>query len=193
MNLPNKLTMLRVFLIPIIVVLFLLREVIGDNTFIFMGVLFVIASVTDFFDGYIARKQNIVTTFGKFMDPLADKLLVLSALVMFSTYYTENFNTSLTMWMPFWVVIIVIARELIVTSIRLVAVGEGIILHASVWGKYKTAVTMVTLVFYFFVMPYNTSMINIIGVSLVGLSVLLTIGSGLDYLIKNKTIILKTI
>ena len=193
MNLPNKLTMLRVFLIPIIVILFILREALGDLTFILMGILFVIASVTDFFDGYLARKQNIVTTFGKFMDPLADKLLVLSALVMFSSYYTENFTASLTMWMPFWVVIIIIARELIVTSIRLVAVGEGIILHASKWGKYKTAVTMVTLVYYFFMMPFDTQVINIIGVVLVLISVLLTIGSGLDYLIKNKQIILKTI
>ncbi len=193
MNLPNKLTMLRIFIIPLIVVLYLLNDIIGDSTFIIIGILFVIAALTDYFDGKIARNNDIVTTFGKFMDPLADKLLVLSSLMILSDYFTANFQGSITMWMPFWVVLIILARELIVTSIRLVAVGEGIILHASKWGKYKTAFTMITIVFYFFVMPLDIQIINIIGLILLTISVLLTIGSGVDYFIKNKAIILKSV
>jgi len=192
MNVPNKLTMLRIVIIPLIVAVYLLRKPIGDSTWIIMGVLFILASVTDYFDGAIARKRNIVTTFGKFMDPLADKLLVLTTLLLLTDYYVRTSAGTLTMWMPFWIVLIVLARELIVTSIRLVAVGEGIILHASKWGKYKTAGTMVTLAYYFFIMPMDTQMINIVGVILISISVLLTIGSGVDYFIKNKQIILES-
>jgi len=158
-----------------------------------MGILFIGASITDYFDGKIARSRNIVTTFGKFIDPLADKLLVLGTLMIFSDFYANNFQGTTTMWLPFWVTFIILGRELIVTSIRLVAVGEGIILHASKWGKYKTAFTMVTLVYYFFVMPLDNPIINIIGISMVSISVLLTIGSGVDYFMKNKHIILRSI
>ena len=192
MNLPNKLTMMRIFIIPLIVILYLLRNAIGSFTFPLMGIFFIIASITDYLDGKLARKLNIVTTFGKFIDPLADKLLVLGTLMIFSDYYVQ-FQPSTTMWMPFWIVLIVLARELIVTSIRLVAVGEGIILHASKWGKYKTATTMVTLVYYFFIMPMDILTLNIVGIVMVVISVLLTIGSGVDYFMKNKSIILKSV
>jgi CDP-diacylglycerol--glycerol-3-phosphate 3-phosphatidyltransferase len=157
-----------------------------------IGILFILASITDYLDGKIARSRNIVTTFGKFVDPLADKLLVLGSLLLLADYYSINQDGTLYMWMPFWVVLIVLARELIVTSIRLVAVGEGIVLHASKWGKYKTATTMVTIVYYFFLMPLNNNIINAIGLALLILSVLLTIGSGVDYFAKNKKIILKS-
>lgn len=193
MSLPNKLTMFRVFIIPIIIVIYIVRNSIGDATFIIIGILFVLASITDYFDGKIARDRNIVTTFGKFADPLADKLLVLGSLLILANYYTLNQDGSTYMWMPFWIVFIVLARELIVTSIRLVAVGEGIVLHASKWGKYKTAITMVTIIFYFFVMPLDIAALNIVGVVLIGLSVAFTIGSGVDYFIKNKDIILKSV
>ncbi len=193
MNLPNKLTMIRIFLVPIIFVLYIIRNTIGDSTFYIIGTLFILASITDYFDGYIARKRNIVTTFGKFVDPLADKLLVLGSLLLLANYYTSNGDGSTYMWMPFWIVFIVLARELIVTSIRLVAVGEGIVLHASKWGKYKTAVTMVTIVFYFFIMPLDIEALNIVGIGLLVLSVIFTIGSGVDYFIKNKEMILKSI
>ena len=192
MNLPNKLTMLRILIIPIIVVLYILRDIIGNSTFIIIGILFILASITDYFDGKIARSRNIVTTFGKFMDPLADKLLVLGTLMIIADFYSINQNGTLYMWMPFWIVLIVLARELIVTSIRLVAVGEGIILHASKWGKYKTAFTMVTIVYYFFIMTLDIQMLNVIGVVLISISVILTIGSGIDYFNKNKSIILKS-
>ncbi len=193
MNLPNKLTLLRMAIIPLLIVIYLLMDTIGEMTFILIGILFMLAAITDFFDGYLARKNNIVTTFGKFMDPLADKLLVLGALMLLSHYYTANHLGTLTMWMPFWVVFIILARELLVTSIRLVAVGEGIILHASKFGKYKAAVTMVTIVYYFFIMPLDLRITNTIGIILVAVSVLLTIGSGVDYFLKNKGIILKSI
>ncbi len=195
MNLPNKLTMLRILIIPAIVLIYVLRNAIGSEglSFLIMGILFILASITDYFDGKIARSRNIVTTFGKFIDPLADKLLVLGTLMVFSDFYATNYQGSITMWMPFWVVLIILARELIVTSIRLVAVGGGIILHASKWGKYKTAFTMMTIVFYFFVMPVDNFVINIIGIVMVSISVLLTIGSGVDYFMKNKHIILESI
>ncbi|MCK4552357.1 MAG: CDP-diacylglycerol--glycerol-3-phosphate 3-phosphatidyltransferase [Tenericutes bacterium] len=193
MNLPNKLTMLRILLIPIIVVIYYLRDYIGDLTFIIIGILFIIASITDYLDGKIARSRNLVTTFGKFVDPLADKLLVLGSLLILANFYTINQNGTLFMWMPFWIVFIILARELIVTSIRLVAVGEGIILHASIWGKYKTAFTMVTVIYYFFLMPLDIVSLNIIGVVLISISLLLTIWSGIDYFKKNKEIILKSI
>ncbi len=194
MNLPNRLTMIRIIIIPLIVALYLLIDVIGTGlTLILIGVLFILASLTDYLDGKIARKRNIVTTFGKFVDPLADKLLVVSTLMILCDFYVKNTDGSLYMFMPFWIVLIVIARELIVTSIRLVAVGEGIILHASKWGKYKTAFTMLTLVYYFFIMPYDLPVINIVGVVFLGISVILTIGSGVDYFMKNKEIILKSV
>lgn len=193
MNLPNKLTMLRIFLIPVFVVIYLLRTTIGDMTFYIMAIVFVLASVTDFLDGHIARKRNIVTTFGKFIDPLADKLLVISALFVLSDFYAQaTLHVSLYMWMPFWIVLIIIARELTVTSIRLVAVGEGIILHASKLGKYKTAFTMITIIYYLIIMPLDTNVINIIGVLLTSISVVLTLISGIDYYIKNKELILKS-
>lgn len=193
MNLPNKLTTMRMIIIPIILVLYLLKEYIGDATLPTIGVLFVLASITDYLDGFIARKNNLVTTFGKFMDPLADKLLVLGTLLILSDVYTTYYINTVTMWMPFWVVFIVLSRELIVTSIRLVAVGEGKILHASNLGKYKTAATMVTIVYYLFVMPFNIQIINIIGIVLVILSVFLTVWSGLDYFLKNRMLLLKEI
>lgn len=197
MNLPNKLTMLRIFIIPIIVIIYILRNDIGNITFTILGILFILASITDYFDGKIARSRNIVTTFGKFVDPLADKLLVLGSLMILSDYYVANLaanpNQPLFMWMPFWAVFIILARELIVTSIRLVAVGEGIVLHASKWGKYKTAFTMITIIYYFFIMPLDIQALNIIGIVLVSLSILLTIFSGIDYFIKNKKIILQSV
>jgi CDP-diacylglycerol---glycerol-3-phosphate 3-phosphatidyltransferase len=198
MNLPNKLTMIRILIIPIIVILFLLRDYLGKMQIqlIIMGILFVIAAITDYFDGKIARKRNIVTTFGKFIDPLADKLLVITALLIFHSYYITYSGTILSnsaLWMPFWVIWVIISRELIVTSIRLVAIGEGKVLPAGKLGKYKAAFTMITLVYYFFVMPLDISVINIIGIIFVNISVILTIISGIDYFIKNKNIILKEI
>jgi CDP-diacylglycerol--glycerol-3-phosphate 3-phosphatidyltransferase len=191
MNLPNKLTLLRMIIIPVIFVIYLLNGYIGNATLPIIGVLFTLASITDFLDGYIARRNNIVTTFGKFMDPLADKLLVLGTLIILSDIYTINYLGTTSMWMPFWVAFVVLARELIVTSIRLVAVNEGKVLHASKLGKYKTALTMITIVYYLFVMPLDVEIINIIGIVMVCLSVFMTLWSGFDYFMKNRKFILK--
>jgi CDP-diacylglycerol--glycerol-3-phosphate 3-phosphatidyltransferase len=196
MNLPNKLTMVRIFIIPFIVLIYFLRNTIdqgADNLSLYiMGVLFVIASVTDYFDGKIARKNNIVTTFGKFIDPLADKLLVTTTLIILSNLYYVEMSGNF-MWMPFWVVLIVITRDLIVTSIRLVAINEGKVVAAKMSGKLKTALTMVTITYYFFIMPFDTQVINIIGMVMTIAFVFLTVYSATDYFIKNKDIIFKEI
>lgn len=196
MNLPNKLTMIRIFIIPFIVIIFFLNKQIDkvlDNLSLYiMGVLFIAASVTDYFDGKIARARNIVTTFGKFIDPLADKLLVTTTLILLSNYYYVNLN-GLFMWMPFWVVLIVITRDLIVTSIRLVAINEGTIVAAKWSGKIKTAFTMLTIVYYFFIMPFGGDVISIIGMIMTIIFVILTVYSAVDYFLKNKDIIFKEI
>jgi CDP-diacylglycerol--glycerol-3-phosphate 3-phosphatidyltransferase len=196
MNLPNKLTMIRIFIIPFIVLIYFLRNTIdqaADNLALYiMGVLFIIASVTDYFDGKIARKNNIVTTFGKFIDPLADKLLVTTTLIILSNLYYVEMNGNF-MWMPFWVVLIVITRDLIVTSIRLVAINEGKVVAAKMSGKLKTALTMVTITYYFFIMPFDIQVINIIGMVMTIAFVFLTVYSAVDYFIKNKDIIFKEI
>ncbi len=184
MNVPNRLTTLRMILIPVMVVLYLFEDTIGAMTFMIMGIIFVIASVTDFFDGHIARKNNIVTTFGKFMDPLADKLLIISALLIFMD--AAFYNSSI--WMPFWFVLLIVGRELMVTSIRLVAVGTGKLIAASHLGKYKTALSMVAFAYYFFLMPIENLSVQITGVVLMLGVLFLTLLSGIDYLLKNKTL-----
>jgi CDP-diacylglycerol--glycerol-3-phosphate 3-phosphatidyltransferase len=185
MSLPNRLTMFRIVLIPFLIALHLLSN--GDyGWFAAMGAVFAIASATDFLDGHIARKHNLVTTFGKFMDPLADKLLVMAALLLLTSVQTDK----PWMWMPYWVPLIVLSRELVVTSIRLVAVGDGKIIAASMLGKAKTFVTMTAILYYFFVMPWNVFVLNILGYGLVGGAVLLTLWSGIDYFLQNKSAIL---
>jgi CDP-diacylglycerol---glycerol-3-phosphate 3-phosphatidyltransferase len=196
MNLPNKLTMLRMILIPVMIAVYLLRNAMGPNVYWIMGIIFVVASFTDFLDGYIARKRNIVTTFGKFMDPLADKLLVMTALLIIADVYAKNLLGN--MWMPFWVPLIILAREFIVTSVRLVAVNEGKVIAASNLGKAKTALTMLAIIWYLFVLPINFSdslslIVSIIGWTLMGGSVLMTLISGYDYVWKNRNIIFTSI
>jgi len=182
--------MIRIILVPVMIIIYLLKDLIGNPVYLIMGIIFVIASFTDYLDGKIARKRNIVTTFGKFIDPLADKLLVMAALLILA----DNFRFDSTMWMPFWVPIIILAREFIVTSIRLVAVGGGKIIAASNLGKYKTALTMATITYYLFVLPnVSHTIFDILGIILVGLSVIMTLISGFDYFMKNKNIILESI
>lgn len=188
MNLPNKLTMLRVILIPVMIIVYLLNNQIGELTYLIMGIIFVVASLTDYLDGYIARKRNIVTTFGKFMDPLADKLLVMSALLILADIAAKGLLNGI--WMPFWAPVIILAREFIVTSVRLVAVGEGNIIAASKLGKAKTATTMVAIIWYFFLLPYIDSIvIQGAGIVLMALAVALTLYSGFDYVWKNRKFI----
>ncbi len=133
MNLPNKITMLRIIMIPFFV-FFMLTDVVKYSNYI-AAVIFIVASITDTLDGYIARKYNLVSNFGKFMDPLADKLLVCSALICFVSIPNNP--------MPVWGVIIIISREFIISGFRLVASDAGVVLAASWWGKVKTVTQMV--------------------------------------------------
>ena len=136
MNLPNKLTVLRVILIPFFVVSMMIEN--GANqTFRYVAAaIFIIASLTDMLDGKIARKYNLVTNFGKFMDPLADKLLVCSALICLIQLGQ----------LPAWMVIIIVSREFIISGFRLVAAEQGIVIAASYWGKFKTTFQMIAVV-----------------------------------------------
>lgn len=134
MNLPNKLTVLRVALIPVYLLFLLCFEI--PHHMVWALVVFALASVTDMLDGKIARKNNLVTTFGKFLDPLADKLLVMSALICFAF---ERLIDPI-------VVVIILGREFMVTGLRLVVANEGVVVAAGIWGKLKTAFTMVALI-----------------------------------------------
>ena len=171
MNLPNKLTTLRVIMIPF-VVFFMLTDVGGSaNKWIALA-LFVVASLTDFLDGKIARKYNLVTNFGKFMDPLADKLLVCSALICL-----QDLDR-----VPAWVVIVIIAREFIISGFRLVASDNGIVIAASYWGKFKPTFQMLMII----VMIMNLGgAFDMVGTVLMWIALALTIISLVDYIAKN--------
>ena len=190
MNLPNKLTILRVFMIPFFV-LFMLLSVSGMDieeasvsvssftTYRITAVaIFCIASFTDFLDGYIARKQGLVTDFGKFMDPLADKLLVCSALILLTAEGS----------LPSWVVITIIAREFIISGFRLVASDNGIVIAASWWGKFKTVSQMIMCIV--LMLPGVPKLIGpvVTGV-IIAAAVILTVVSLIDYMAKNIKVI----
>lgn len=199
MNLANKLTIFRMILVPFFVIVGYLGttgvlpgEILGIPTYLWiMNIIFIIASITDKLDGYIARSKNMVTTFGKFLDPLADKILVLSALVMLVEFGK----------IPAWIPIIVLAREFLVSGYRLVAVEKGgKVVAASVWGKLKTVTQMIAIILVF-LDKYNFAdfirqgamqmgtfsyTLNIITTVLLTISVIATIFSGYDYLKKGK-------
>jgi len=176
MNLPNKLTVLRVIMVPFFVA-FMLYPLAGESSKYVALALFCIASFTDFLDGYLARKNNLVTNFGKFMDPLADKLLVCSALIYLCS--TGQLAT--------WIVLVIIAREFIISGFRLVASDNGIVIAASYWGKFKTVshMTMIILLILDFQNPIMTIVTNIV----VWVGVALTIISLVDYVWKNKQVL----
>ncbi len=171
MNLPNKLTMMRALLVPVFVVLLLLEN--GENQALRVAALlvFCIASFTDFLDGQIARRQNLVTNFGKFMDPLADKLLVCSGLICMISLNE----------LPAWYVIIIIAREFIISGFRLVASDRGIVIAASWWGKFKTVSQMVLLILLIVNLPVLAVFTGIFK----WIALILTIVSLVDYMAKN--------
>ena len=172
MNLPNKLTLFRVILIPFFV-LFMLVDITAYDKWIALAI-FIVASLTDLLDGKIARKYNLVTNFGKFMDPLADKLLVCSALICL---------VALTK-IPAWIVIIIIAREFIISGFRLIASDNGVVIAASYWGKFKTTFQMVMIC----LMIADIEAISLITTVVMWIALILTIVSLVDYLIKNKDV-----
>ena len=172
MNLPNKLTMLRVFMIPFFIV-FLLIPVTPYDKWIALAI-FILASLTDLLDGKIARKYHLVTNFGKFMDPLADKLLVCAALICLI-----ELNK-----IPAWMVIIIIAREFIISGFRLVASDNGLVIAASYWGKFKTTFQMVAVC----LLIADVEALSLVTQIVLWIAVILTVVSLVDYLVKNKDV-----
>lgn len=183
MNLPNKLTVLRVALIPFFM-FFLLFFELGERLHMILAmIVFIVASLTDMLDGKIARSQNLVTTFGKFLDPLADKLLVMVALI---TFAFERLIDPVS-------VVIILSREFMVTGLRLVVAGEGVVVAAGIWGKLKTAFTMIAMIAIMFLqvlVPAEKgspdlnwhSAIFLVNEALIWISVVLTVISGWIYL-----------
>ena len=178
MNLPNKLTVLRVLLIPFFVAALLWEH--GENqTMRWAAVLiFVVASLTDLLDGKIARKYNMVTNFGKFMDPLADKLLVCSALICLIELGQ----------LPAWMVIVIISREFIISGFRLIASDNGVVIAASYWGKFKTTFQMIMIC----LMIANLEPLHLFTDIVMWIALLLTVISLMDYLLKNKEVMKET-
>ena len=175
MNLPNKLTVMRVILIPFFVVSLLafngqvqiLRHLACGN--------FIVASLTDMLDGKIARKYNLVTNFGKFMDPLADKLLVCSALICLIQLGQ----------MPAWMVIVIVSREFIISGFRLVAAEQGIVIAASYWGKFKTTFQMIAVI----LMIVNLPVLHLLTLVCTWIALILTVVSLVDYISKNHRVL----
>ena len=195
MNLPNKLTIFRMILVPIMVIIPFLgikTEILGiPLTYIIIDAIFIIASLTDKLDGYLARKNNQVTTFGKFLDPLADKILVLAAMMMLVEMAK----------LPAWIPIIVLAREFIVSGYRLVAVEKGgKVIAASKWGKLKTVTQMIAIILAFLdlhafgecfsgTLQGGDFVLNFVVTIMMIIQVIATIFSGIDYLKGAKELI----
>ena len=176
MNLPNKLTTLRVIMIPFFV-FFLLWQNGENHTFRMIALaLFIIASLTDLLDGKIARKYNLVTNFGKFMDPLADKLLVCSALICLI-----ELNA-----LPAWMVIIIISREFIISGFRLIAAENGVVIAANYWGKFKTASQMVMIIL---LLADLGGIFDTLAQIFIWISLALTVISLITYIWQNKSVL----
>ena len=179
MNLPNKLTVLRVILVPFFVFFLLGADWIGSFSPYIALIIFIVASLTDMLDGKIARKYNLITNFGKFMDPLADKLLVCSAMICLVDLKL----------IPVWVVLIIIAREFIISGFRLVASDNGIVIAASYWGKFKTTFQMLMVIVIIFNINLQLGWLNILGTILIYVALVLTVVSLIDYIAKNKDVL----
>lgn len=175
MNLPNKITIFRVFMIPVFLVLILVPSIPYNN--ILACVVFVVACLSDFLDGYLARKLKLVTNFGKFMDPIADKLLVCSALICFVDLK----------YMPSWIVIIIIAREFIINGFRLIASDNGVVIAASYWGKFKTTFQMIACILLILQLPFGWA--DVAEQIFIYLALAFTVISLVDYLWKNRKVL----
>ncbi len=201
MNLPNKITLVRIFLVPIFMIVMFLPVPYANLIAFFI---FIVASLTDFIDGRLARSKNLVTNFGKFLDPLADKLLVAAALIALVGQDK----------LPSWIATVIIAREFIVTGIRLIASNEGRVIAASIWGKMKTVTQIIAislllidnyrlpadesdifmvqkfqnLIANFNVAPVE-GVVGILAIIMVAVATVATIFSGYDYIVKNKDVL----
>ena len=176
MNLPNKLTIFRVILIPFFIIALLVPGIPAGN-WIALAI-FIVASLTDLLDGKIARKYNLVTNFGKFMDPLADKLLVCSALICLVELSR----------IPSWMVVIIIAMEFTISGFRLIAADNGVVIAASYWGKFKTTFQMIAVC----LMIANIPVLSLLTTVITWIAVILTVVSLVDYLVKNKDVMKET-
>lgn len=171
MNIANKVTTIRLFLIPVFLVFYYIMG--RDNNV--AAIIFIIASLTDALDGHLARSRNIITNFGKFVDPLVDKVLTMAAFIVLVEGQI----------IPAWAVIVIIARELIITGFRTLAADQGITIAASMWGKAKTTSQMIALV----CLLLDVRSLNNIGIFIFYIAVALTIISGVDYIVKNKQVL----
>lgn len=175
MNLPNKLTILRVIMIPFFVALLLLDGGTNQTYRYAADVVFILASLTDLLDGKIARKYNLVTNFGKFMDPLADKLLVCSALICLIELGQ----------VPAWMIIVIISREFIISGFRLVASDNGVVIAASYWGKFKTVFQMLAVI----LLIANIPALSLVSNLCLWIALILTVISLVDYIAKNHKVL----
>ena len=173
MNLPNKITLFRLFLIPIFVALFF----IGENGYIWSGIIFIIASFTDFIDGYLARKFNETTNLGAFLDPVADKILVFAALILLAESGI----------IPSWTVILIIGRETLINGFRLIAIEKGVVISASYLGKLKTVTQMVSLVLLLFAPALLA--FQVIGLVVYWIAVIATLISGIEYVYQGRDLL----
>ena len=167
MNLPNKLTILRVIMVPFFVAFLLLTPSHADFKWIAFA-LFVVASLTDLLDGHIARKYHMITNFGKFMDPLADKLLVSAALVCLTALG----------FIPAWMTVVIISREFIISGFRLIASDNGVVIAAGYWGKFKTTFQMLMVIV--LILDIQTPFFHVLGVVLTYVALILTVISLFD-------------
>lgn len=202
MTISNKITITRICLIPVMIIFALIPSLNQNNLFwgittgqLIFTIVFIIAAASDFLDGYLARKRDEITTFGKFLDPIADKLLVLAGFLFLLVF--PNYLKQVYLYQIIIGVIIILLREFLVTGIRLVAVDNGLVIAASKLGKLKTMTTMFTLIFMLF---NGFNLWNAFGwrydylsIAFFWLAIILTLISGIDYLIKNRKIILASV
>ncbi|WP_010169037.1 CDP-diacylglycerol--glycerol-3-phosphate 3-phosphatidyltransferase [Candidatus Epulonipiscium viviparus] len=182
MNIANKLTTLRIILVFVFMTVIWIPFFNFITTLWISLIIFIIASFTDFLDGYLARKLNLVTNLGKFMDPLADKMLVCTAMIALIDMGKSVPNGVL----PAWIVVLILLREFMVSGVRLIAAGQNIIVSANMLGKIKTVVQMIMIIFY--LCPYTNDFMSTTATILAYCSLVLTIVSGVKYLVDNKEV-----
>lgn len=186
MNLPNKISIARIALIPVFIALYYLTVI--PHNFLYASIVFAVAAFTDFLDGYIARKYNMVTDFGKFLDPIADKVLVLTAMILMLTNVGGGLLPVVSGGIG---VIIILARELIVSSFRMVAATKKVVIAADKLGKIKTVSQDIALLLILFSKGFSGQVFDIIwlvGYGLFIFSVIMTLISGINYIVKNKAV-----
>ena len=198
MNLPNRITLSRIFLIPVFIVVFFLDVIPHGYNYIAAASVFAVASFTDFLDGHIARKRGLVTNLGKFLDPIADKVLVSTALILMLVRGPEIFQV---LWAQDWVLIaagccvaVILARELIVSGFRMVAASAGLVLAADKIGKFKTVFQDIAILFLLvgavsFGSETAGDVLNGIGLAALAVATILTIWSGISYIVRNRAVL----